>query len=112
MISQQKQQRDTSGPYAGYGDRDKSGGRFFSEGHGFLLDPNTITSEHLTGLPGSAINGPGAFRCLRPGTKNAALKLSVRGGGPRRLESETSSPLRGAFLYPEHAHRSEGWAAR
>jgi hypothetical protein len=51
MISQQKQQRDTSGPYAGYGDRDKSGGRFFSEGHGFLLDPNMITSEHLTGCP-------------------------------------------------------------
>ena len=58
------------------------------------------------------LNLPGAFRCLRPGTKNAALKLSVRGGGPRRLESETSSPLRGAFLYPDHAHRSEGWAAR
>ena len=49
IISQQKQQRDTSRPYAGYGDCHKSGGRFFSEGHGFLLDPNMITSEHLTG---------------------------------------------------------------
>ena len=51
IISQEKQQPDTSRPYSGYGDRHKSGGRFFSEGHGFLLDPNMITSEHLTGCP-------------------------------------------------------------
>ena len=49
IISQEKQQRDTSRPYSGYGDRHKSSGRFFNEGHGFLLDPNMITSEHLTG---------------------------------------------------------------
>jgi hypothetical protein len=28
--SQQKQQRDTSGPHAGYGDRHRSGDRYFS----------------------------------------------------------------------------------
>jgi hypothetical protein len=28
--SQQKQQRDTNGPHAGYGERHHSGGRFFS----------------------------------------------------------------------------------
>ena len=40
-----------AGPPSDYGDRHKSGGRFFSEGHGFLLDPNMITSGHLTGCP-------------------------------------------------------------
>ncbi len=49
--SEEKQQRDTSRPYSGYGDRHKSSGRFFNEGHGFLLDPNMITSEQLTGCP-------------------------------------------------------------
>ena len=39
IISQEKQQRDTSRPYFGYGDRHKSSGRFSMRGMGSSWTP-------------------------------------------------------------------------